>query len=121
MNTEINRFIEKTAEKNRFCKNKINLSVKDNKLFIDELILEGWAKGGKPMLVEYHDISFADMLEHLLARFDNYDVSHEVSLCLEDTDYDTRCLYIYRDCKEEQEHLGNLYLALKNLETDYGY
>lgn len=113
MNTEINKVItkiEETAEKNRFCKNKINLSIKDNEVFIDEMRLEGWAKGGKSMLVEYHDISFADMLKDLLSRFDNYDLH-----LLRGTSYDTRYMYIYRDCKEEQEHLGNLYLTLKNL------
>lgn len=123
MNTEINKvieIIEKTAEKNRYCKNKINLSIKDNKLFIDKMILEGWAKGGKNMVVEYYDIFFEDMLEDLLSIYDNYDVSYETYIWLDNTGHGTRgapydARYIYKDCEEEEEHLGNLYTTFKKI------
>lgn len=125
MNTieKITAEIEKIAEKNRFCKNKINLSIKDNKLFIKELILEGWAKGGKNMVVEFYNIFFEDMLEDLESMYDNYDVCYETYIWLDNTGhgknnapYDAR--YIYRDCEEEEEHLGNLYCSLRKLDWE---
>lgn len=124
MNIEkITTEIEKTAEECSFYKNKINLSVKDNELFIDEMILEGWTERGRNMVVEYYDIFFDEMLEELKSLIDDYDVSYETYLWLDKDGHGKNgapydMLDCYRDSEEELEHLEDLERLLKKLDTE---
>ena len=112
--------IEERAEKCCFSKNKIYLSIKDNELFIDEMILEGWTRRDKNMVVEYNNIFFDDMLEDLKSRVDNYDVSYETYIWLDNEGHGTNgapydMLECYKDSEEELEHLEDLELSLSSL------
>lgn len=115
--------IEKIAEECYFYKNKINLSVKDNELFIDEMTLEGTTDRGRNVVVEYYDILFDEMLDDLKTRVDDYDVSYETYLWLDDTGHGiTRATYdmldCYKDSEETLEMLENLENLLHNLDTE---
>lgn len=115
--------IEKIAEECSFYNNKINLSVKDNELFIDEMVLEGTTNRGKNMVVEYYDIFFDEMLDDLKSMVDDYDVSYETYLWLDDTGHGTRgapydMLDCYKDSEEELEHLDDLLRLFKKLDTE---
>lgn len=121
MNIEkITTEIEKIAEECFFYKNRINLSVKDDELFIDEMILEGWTDRGRNVVVEYYDIFFDEMLEELNSLIDDYDVSYETYLWLDKEGHGTNgapydMLDCYRDSEEELEHLEDLEHLLRNL------
>lgn len=124
MNIEkITTEIEKIAEECFFYKNRINLSIKDDELFIDEMILEGWTDRGRNVVVEYYDIFFDEMLEELNSLIDDYDISYETYLWLDDTGhgkggapYDM--LDCYKDSEEALEQLESLHHLLKNLDTE---
>ena len=112
--------IEKLAEECSFFRNKINLSVKDDELFIDEMILEGWTELGRNMVVEYYNISFSQMLEDLKSSVDNYDVSYETYIWLDNEGHGTNgapydMLECYKDSEEQLEHLEKLECSLSIL------
>ena len=112
--------IEEKADDSNFCKSNIKLSIKDDKLFIDEMILEGWTELGRNMVVEYYNISFSQMLEDLKSMVDNYDVSYETYIWLDNEGHGTNgapydMLECYKDSEEQLEHLEKLECSLSIL------
>lgn len=75
------------------------------------------------MFVEYYDIFFDEMLEGLKSMVEDYDVSYETYLWLDDTGHGKNnapydMLDCYKDSEEALEHLEDLERLLRKLDTE---